>query len=170
MNDLPPKKKTAKKAAKKKTPTKTATKRPRGRPKTKDDQADALKVIQDVAAGKSTRQAITDNKMCRETFYQLQSQSEDLRTQYTRAKEGQALHYADKLLEIAQDVLDGNLDPQAARAAADIIKWTAARILPNTYSERKQVDVNLNDGSKDPAAHLLARARALSDVEVIDVT
>ena len=134
----------------KKTAKKQPQKRPRGRPKTKDDNADALKVISDVASGKSTRQAITDNKMRRETFYQLQSQSEDLRSQYTRAKEGQALHYADKLLEIAQDVLDGALDPQAARAAADIIKWTAARILPNTYSERKTIDVN--GGSSLPSS------------------
>jgi len=164
-----PKKNTAAKKQPAKKTAKTPTKRPRGRPKTKDDNADALKVISDVAAGKSTRQAITDNKMRRETFYQLQSQSEDLRSQYTRAKEGQALHYADKLLEIAQDVLDGVLDPQAARAAADIIKWTAARILPNTYSERKTIDVNVANTS-DPAAHLLARAKALSEADVIDVS
>ena len=159
MNDLPPKKKTPTKRAKKRAKTPKDLQTPK-----------ALSVIQAVQSGMSTRQALQANGVSNTLYYSLLAESEDLKEQYTRAKEGQALHYADKLLEIAQDVLDGNLDPQAARAAADIIKWTAARILPNTYSERKQVDVNLNDGSKDPAAHLLARARALSDVEVIDVS
>ena len=50
-----PKKNTAAKKQPAKKTAKTPTKRPRGRPKTKDDNADALTVISDVASGKANR-------------------------------------------------------------------------------------------------------------------
>jgi DNA-binding ferritin-like protein len=61
---------------------------------------------------------------------------EEFRKQYTRAKEESGDADQDKLDEIAERVLDGSLDPQAARVAADIIKWSASKKKPKKYGDR----------------------------------
>lgn len=53
--------------------------------------------------------------------------------QYTRAKADSGDADADKLDALAEDVIAGRVDPQAARVAADIIKWAAAHKRPKKY-------------------------------------
>lgn len=62
---------------------------------------------------------------------------------YAQAKEDSGDADQDKLDQIAERVLDGELDPQAARVAADIIKWSASKKKPKKYGDihRYQHDI-----------------------------
>lgn len=55
---------------------------------------------------------------------------------YTRAREDQADHDADKIGDIAEQVVQGKVDPQAARVAIDAYKWAAGKRKPKVYGEK----------------------------------
>lgn len=61
---------------------------------------------------------------------------EEFAQQYARAKEESGDSDQDRLDEIAEKVISGELDPQAARVAADIIKWSASKKKPKKYGDR----------------------------------
>ena len=55
---------------------------------------------------------------------------------YARAREDQADHDADKIGDIAEQVVKGQVDPQAARVAIDAYKWAAGKRKPKVYGEK----------------------------------
>lgn len=55
---------------------------------------------------------------------------------YARAREDQADHDADKIGDIAERVVKGDVDPQAARVAIDAYKWAAGKRKPKVYGEK----------------------------------
>lgn len=59
--------------------------------------------------------------------------------QYARAREEQADHYADELLEIA----DTTKDPNKARLQIDARKWKASKLAPKKYGEK--LDITTRD-------------------------
>lgn len=67
---------------------------------------------------------------------------EDFRVDYARAREAQADADADKIGDIVDRVLAGKLDPQAARAAIDALKWTAGKRQPKKYGDKLDLDIN----------------------------
>jgi hypothetical protein len=58
---------------------------------------------------------------------------------YARAREDQADHDADKIGDIAERVVEGEIDPQAARVAIDAYKWAAGKRKPRVYGDRLAV-------------------------------
>lgn len=58
---------------------------------------------------------------------------------YARAREDQADHDADKIGDIAEQVVAGEIDPQAARVAIDAYKWAAGKRKPRVYGDRLAV-------------------------------
>lgn len=62
--------------------------------------------------------------------------------QYARAREARGLAFGDKAGEVVQSVLDGTLDPAAARAALDGIKWIAARMAPKLLGDKVQQEIS----------------------------
>lgn len=58
---------------------------------------------------------------------------------YARAREDQADHDADKIGDIAERVVQGLVDPQAARVAIDAYKWAAGKRKPKVYGEKLAV-------------------------------
>jgi hypothetical protein len=58
---------------------------------------------------------------------------------YTRAREDQADHDADKIGDIAEQVVQGKVDPHAARVAIDAYKWAAGKRKPKVYGEKMMV-------------------------------
>ena len=46
----------------------------------------------------------------------------------------------DKIEDIAEKVLSGVYEPQAARVAIDAFKWTAGKKLPKKYGERQHIE------------------------------
>lgn len=64
---------------------------------------------------------------------------------YARSKEESADALSDDLENIAQDVLQGKLDPNAGRVAADIKKWVAAKLKPRKYGDKIDMTTNGKD-------------------------
>lgn len=61
--------------------------------------------------------------------------------QYARAREDMADNDADKIADVAQAVVDGNIDPAAARVAIDAYKWSAGKRRPKRYGENQRLEV-----------------------------
>jgi len=59
---------------------------------------------------------------------------------YTRACEDMADNDADKISDVAQRVIDGEIDPQAARVAIDAYKWSAGKRRPRKYGDKIEID------------------------------
>lgn len=55
---------------------------------------------------------------------------------YARARATQADVHFDDLADLAEDVKEGRIQPQAGRVVADIIKWRVARMRPKAYGDK----------------------------------
>lgn len=90
-----------------------------------------------LAEGQSLRTIVLDPNMpAHATVYRWLSQDENFRDKYMRARDSSADADFEQLADIAADVLSGDLDPQAARVASDLIKWIAGRKKPKKYSDK----------------------------------
>ena len=88
----------------------------------------------------------------------------ELLEQYMRAKDDSADSDHDKLDEISEGVLDGTYDPQSARVAADIIKWSAGKKKPKKYGDRQQIEHTGKIGLMDLTdVELKAKLDSLND-------
>lgn len=108
-------------------------------------QAKAL-ICEGITIGKSLAQVLREDEAMpvAYTVFRWLSKDEAFRAEYARAREAQADADADAIGDIATRVIDGKLDPQAARVAIDALKWTAARRQPKKYGDR--VDMNVSGG------------------------
>jgi hypothetical protein len=59
---------------------------------------------------------------------------------YTRACEDMADNDADKISDVAERVIRGEIDPQAARVAIDAYKWSAGKRRPRKYGDKIEID------------------------------
>ena len=93
----------------------------------------------------------------------------DFERKYMNALSSRGMIYADQLDEINRRVLNGEIDPQAARLVADNYKWTAARLLPKVYGDKQQVDVTHEaGGSYLDLLQQVNKAAQLKHVEVVE--
>lgn len=100
-------------------------------------------------------------------FFAGLAKSDNLSQNYARAQRSRAQAQFERIGEIAEQVLDGKLDPQAARVAIDAWKWTTGRQDPKKYGEK----IQLEDATPKPALsreETLAQLRA-SGLSVADV-
>jgi hypothetical protein len=72
------------------------------------------------------------------TFYQWLGGEDgaELAEQYARAKQESADADLERLEEISDSVLAGDVGPQEARVAADIIKWSMGKKRPRKYGDK----------------------------------
>jgi len=90
-----------------------------------------------IAMGQSLRKVCkADDMPAISTVYTWFPEYPELVEQYARAKEDSADADQDKLDEIAEKVLVGEYEPQNARVAADIIKWSASKKKPKKYGDK----------------------------------
>ena len=57
-----------------------------------------------------------------------------------RAREAAGFAHADRVADIAINASDEGIDPQAARAAMDGLKWAAERMAPKHHSQRQNLE------------------------------
>ena len=100
-----------------------------------------------IAAGESGR------KVCKEksmpswgSVWKKIRMEPDFLARYSAALESRRMVLADDLDDITRGVLTGMLDPAAARVAADIIKWQAARMTPKVYGDKAHMTVEAKGG------------------------
>ena len=83
--------------------------------------------------------------------------NEVFREQYMQAREAAGYAHADKIIEVVE-LLEGGLDPQAARAMMDGLKWAAERMAPKTHSPKHAIDHTSSDGSLSPTRIVIEAA------------
>ncbi|WP_150137942.1 terminase small subunit-like protein [Candidatus Enterovibrio escicola] len=66
---------------------------------------------------------------------------------YRKAREAQGYFDADKIRNLADMTINGELEPQVAKVAIDAYKWTAARNAAKVYGDKQQVDHSSSDGT-----------------------
>jgi hypothetical protein len=82
------------------------------------------------------------------TAYDWLNADPDLRARYEMARAERGDFHGEQVLEIARQVREGELDPQAGKVAMDGVKWSAGRMAPKAWGDRSQLDMNV---SRDPA-------------------
>ena len=69
---------------------------------------------------------------------------------YMQAREAGGFAHADRIIDAVDLVSTGDLDPQAARAMLDGLKWAAERMSPKRHSPRQAIDLSSSDGTMTP--------------------
>ena len=123
----------------------------RGQP-TKYSPENARSFCEAVANGASAVVAARDINVNASTIYEWLDAHPQFSNDYTRARSMRGDHYGAKVAEIAARCEAGDIDPNAARVAIDGYKWTAARMAPKQWSEKRQLDLNV-DGSLQHTPH-----------------
>lgn len=85
--------------------------------------------------------------------------------QYRTAREAQGYYYADAMLVTANDLIDGGLEPSAAKVVIDTYKWVAERNAAKAYGAKKQVDHTSSDGTMSPTR----KAEEMTDEELAGI-
>lgn len=128
-----------------------STKKGRGRP-TKQNQALIDKICELIALGLSNRQAAESVGITRSTLYAWLADDSDFSDQYAKACERRCHHWADELLEIADDGLNDWVERekehgemhlvfngehfQRSRLRVDTRKWALSKLLPKKYGDK----------------------------------
>jgi hypothetical protein len=60
--------------------------------------------------------------------------------QYMQAREAAGFSHADRVADIATLAAEKEIDPHAARAAMDGLKWAAERMASKRHSTRQEID------------------------------
>ena len=103
-------------------------------------QKDAI--CEALASGDSLVKILRENGMPHyATVMRWLEADERFRENYARAREAQGDAYADRIDDVAERVLSGEIDPQAARVAIDALKWSAGKRLPKKYGDKLGLDV-----------------------------
>jgi hypothetical protein len=84
---------------------------------------------------------------------------------YAQAREDMADADADKIADVAQAVLEGALDPNAARVAIDAYKWSAGKRRPKRYGEKLEVE---NIGTVQVAHTLDISNLSIEELDVLE--
>jgi hypothetical protein len=107
-----------------------------GRPSRYNEKL-AETICERIAEGESLRRICEDPGLPnRSTVHEWLRREPVFSDQYARARELQADHYADEIIEIA----DTEPNPQRARVRIDARKWTAAKLRPKKYGNRRVVE------------------------------
>jgi hypothetical protein len=90
------------------------------------------------------------SSICREddmpnhtTTWRWLSEDSSFQEDYTRAIQSRALAHAERIDDLAEQAVRGEIPADVARVAIDAKKWTASRLLPKLYGDRTQVDATV---------------------------
>ncbi len=107
-----------------------------GRPTIRTPE-NAAAICERIANGESLRSICDDDKMpSKVAVLDWLNEDSTFATQYARAREEQADHYADEIIEIA----DVEKDAAKARNRIDARKWKASKLKPKKYGDK--LDLN----------------------------
>lgn len=81
--------------------------------------------------------------------------------QYMQAREAGGFSHADRIIDTVDRVASEEIDPHAARAMLDGLKWAAERMAPKKHSARQDVNHTSDDGSMSPQDNSIAVIEAL---------
>ena len=110
-----------------------------GRP-TKYSESLKDRICERLASGESLRSICEDESMpvISTVLLWVVNNRDGFSEHYARAREAQAHHHVDEMLDMRHAVLSGEIEPNAARVVADIIKWTSERMARKSFSAKDQ--------------------------------
>jgi hypothetical protein len=73
------------------------------------------------------------------TVFRWLDENDWFKEQYIRAKDNQADTNAEDIQELVHEVRTGKIDPQAARVAGDLLKWSSSKLKPKKYGDKLDV-------------------------------
>lgn len=123
----------------------------KGRP-TVYTQELADRICEWLAEGKSLRAFVDQNNdsPARSTICLWIVNNDAFSDQYARARQAGGHSHADDILQTAEEVRQGTLDPNAARVVIDAKKWAAERMAPRHHMPQSLVNHQSPDGSMTP--------------------
>lgn len=77
------------------------------------------------------------------TTWRWLSEDESFQDDYARAIQARAMAHAERIDDLAEQAVRGEIPADVARVAIDAKKWTASRLLPKLYGDRTQVDATV---------------------------
>ncbi len=117
------------------------------------DQEICIEIIAQISKGCTIKTAVAEvcpdapnQETVQRNFFAALAASQELAQAYARAGKSRAQAHFERIGDIAEQVLLGKLDPQAARVAIDAWKWTAGRMDPKKYGDRVVIE---DDGKKN---------------------
>ena len=101
-------------------------------------------ICERLASGESLRSICNDSKMpvISTVLLWVVNDRDGFSEHYARAREAQAHHHVDEMLDMRFDILDGTVEPNAARVVADMIKWSAERMSRKAFAAKKPDDAD----------------------------
>ncbi len=88
--------------------------------------------------------------------------------QYRRARATAGDFWADRVIEVAEDVLNGKKEPNAARVAIGSFQWAASKLNPAEYGDNQRVDIAVTHDATEHAPDWIKARLALSPVIDVD--
>ena len=140
-----------------------------GRPATKTPELIA-EILAQMAEGKSLTAICKQREMPHVgTVYRWLSEDEGFSEGYARATQARARSYAERMEDVVNQALSGEIRPDAARVAVDTFKFVLSRMVP-IYADRQQIDVNVQHTHSlhHEALKRLTERAAGTDVGYID--
>ena len=99
-------------------------------------------ICQNLAAGNSLRSICADESMpvVSTVLLAVVQDRDGFSEQYMQARTAGGFSHADRIIDTVDRVSTGEVEPQAARAMLDGLKWAAERMAPKSHSSRQEVD------------------------------
>jgi hypothetical protein len=88
----------------------------------------------------------------RATIHRHMAANPEFATKCARAREENAEFMDDRILEIAQKVESGELEPKAGSVIISAFQWRASKLAPKKYGDKLQQEVTGADGGPIQAA------------------
>lgn len=125
-----------------------------------------------ISHGRSIANVCADSDMPdSSTIYDWIAKDEAFSGRYARACADRGLLYADRISDISEQLMRGEIAPDVARVAIDSYKWISARLVPKLYGDRQTVDVAVTHTHQlhlDALKRLNDSAKALPASDIID--
>ena len=130
----------------------------------------AEEICEHVATGGFISQLQEKGLPSHTTISRWLNENEEFSAMFARAREQRAETFADQIVHIA----DTEEDAAKARVRVDARKFVASKLLPRTYGDKQEVNINQTVSIADAEAlmTLAARAREAKQLEspIIDIT
>jgi len=127
-----------------------------------------------ISLGYSLRKACSQDGMpAISQVFEWKQRYPEFQRQFEEATVERGLFFGDKIGDLAEQVLAGEVDPAAARVAMDGYKFTAARLASRTWGEKSQVTVehSVSAQAAQVLQELAQRGKARQiEAQCIDVT
>ncbi len=98
---------------------------------------DFASIFERMANGKSLRSICAEDGLAESTIRNQITADADLAAHYARARDAQADHYAEKIVDVGSAAT--NESYQKDRLHIDALKWAASKMAPKKYGEKVQL-------------------------------